>query len=732
MNIKLMKFQLKCIKTLIESMGTTVRDIILKSPTGSGKTIILTHFMEQYLKSNPKTIFVWLTPGKGNLEEQSKDKMDKYIHNASTKLLSDVMTSGFAEDDCCFINWEKLTKKGNNALKDSERTNFVEWIEKAIGDGLSFKIIIDESHQNFTAKADEIIQLFRTNKIVRCSATPLINKTANLIEVSEQEVIEEGLIKKLLVINENLPQEIHTNNQTEYLLEKGLEKQRELRKSFVNAGINVNPLILVQLPNDSDSLLEHAIIYFESKGISIENEELAIWLSSCHENLNNIELNDAKQKVVIIKQAIATGWDCPRAYILVKLRENMDETFEIQTIGRIRRMPEAKHYDNDSLDSCYLYTFDAKFTQGVKQAMGTGALDAKTIFLKKEHYDFKLKKEQRTMIQDLRNPRLALSTIYKFLKTEFNLNGDKKKNKIALESNNFIFSNDVIRTTISGVIVNLEELSEQERLNSISINEPINTTKHGREYHNRVSRIGLEIHMDYADTNAIIGKLFGEKFNSTYKILKMPPKELYAFIINNFDNLRRIFRGAMAKPNQQVGLKLPSVSIKDFFFPKSCIFTYNSNNKIQNLSTKNVYQDYLLSAEPRSNPEKKFEKYCESNMCVDWIYKNGDKGDEFFSILYLDNAGTQKLFYPDYIVSVKGKTWIIETKGDFASTGESQDIDIYTPIKAEYLNAYLDKNNLNGGIVRYDNESQELCICQDGYNDDIRSDTWKLLSDIWN
>lgn len=47
----------------------------------------------------------------------------------------------------------------------------------------------------------------------------------------------------------------------------------------------------------------------------------------------------------VIKQAVATGWDCPRAHILVKLRENMDERFEIQMIDRIRRMPEARRMD---------------------------------------------------------------------------------------------------------------------------------------------------------------------------------------------------------------------------------------------------------------------------------------------------------------------------------------------------------------------------------------------------
>jgi len=50
MNIRLANFQLKTIKLLLESMEEDTRDIILKSPTGSGKTIILTHFMDEYIK----------------------------------------------------------------------------------------------------------------------------------------------------------------------------------------------------------------------------------------------------------------------------------------------------------------------------------------------------------------------------------------------------------------------------------------------------------------------------------------------------------------------------------------------------------------------------------------------------------------------------------------------------------------------------------------------------------
>jgi len=438
-------FQLTAVKSLFEAMDKPARDIILKSPTGSGKTIILTYFMHQYIQSFSKTVFVWLTPGKGNLEEQSKTKMDKYIHASQTKLLSDVMTAGFEENDSCFINWEKLTKKGNNALKDSERTNFLEHIQNALNNGLRFVIIVDESHQNNTIKADEIIQYFHTDKIIRCSATPKGIKNAEVIEISEEDVIAAGLIKKMLIINEDFPQTVVTENQTEYLLEQAYNKQRNLRSAFLQNNCNINPLIVVQLPNNSDALLDNIERWFETQGITYENGQLAVWLDKRHENLENIENNDAKPVAVIIKQAVATGWDCPRAQILVKLRDNMDETFEVQTIGRIRRMPEAKHYGNDLLDSCYLYTFDGKFTAGVKMSLGKGALEACTLFLKNEYKQITLTSEQRTVSSFTRNPQKALLAVAKYFERQYKTGTNKEENKARLQAEGFIFSEDIIQ-----------------------------------------------------------------------------------------------------------------------------------------------------------------------------------------------------------------------------------------------------------------------------------------------
>ena len=724
----LKEFQLNAVKSLFEAMATPARDIILKSPTGSGKTIILTYFMHQYIQSFPKTVFVWLTPGKANLEEQSKAKMDKYIHASQTKLLSDVMTAGFEENDSCFINWEKLTKKGNNALKDSERTNFLEHIQHALNDGIRFVIIVDESHQNNTIKADEIIQYFHTDKIIRCSATPKGIAKAEIIDIPEEEVIAAGLIKKMFVINQDFPQTIETEDQTAFLLEKALKKQRELRAAFLQNDTDINPLIVIQIPNKSESLQDGVERYLETQGLTYENGQLAVWLSDQHENLEGIDEPNATTSAVIIKQAVATGWDCPRAHILVKLRDNMDETFEIQTIGRIRRMPEAKHYQSDLLDSCYLYTLDEKFTAGVKMALDKGALNACTLFLKNEYKDITLTSEQRTMVTSTRNPQKALQAIVAYAQKELGIGTDKTENRTRLQTAGYELSENIVKHTLSGETATLDFAAAD--MNAIAVTEKLNTHTHGRDYHQKVGKIGLEIGMEYSYMNTIIRKLFDKNFKYSRKILALEPREVYAFVINNADRLRHLVREAMAYELAQLQLEFQQKSYYEFRIPQACLFTYNGDAKTQLVMKKNVYQNYLSSAAPRSMPEVKFEKYCQRSDSVEWWYKNGDKGNEYFSIVYTDNSNRQKLFYPDYIISVNGELWIIETKGGFDRSGNSQDIDLYTPKKFGVLKAYLDEHGLKGGIVRNDATTDELCICMDHYSDDIGSDDWQVLESV--
>lgn len=453
-------------------------------------------------------------------------------------------------------------------------------------------------------------------------------------------------------------------------------------------------------------------------------------LSDKKQNLEAIEQPNAEPIAVIIKQAVATGWDCPRAQILVKLRDNMSEVFEIQTIGRIRRMPEAKHYESDLLDSCYLYTLDEKFTESVKLSLGKGALDAYKVFLRPEYRSFTIISEYKTDVPYPRDAKLSLKVIYKYFEKKYHITGDTAKNKTLLEAHGYSFVEDIIDYTKSGSVNTLSKENIAE-LNDISIHEPLNTHKHGKEYHHCVAEIGYKVNLDYNSTNTIMRKLFLNGLRCDSKILKIETRELYSFIINNEHLLVEDVRDAMADESLKLTLTIPKTTEKPVGFPLEMIFTYDGTAKSQVEFSKNVYKGYLSSAENRSLPEKLFECYCENSKKIQRFYKNGDKGIEYFSIVYTDNFGKQKSFYPDYIIgTTDGKVWIIETKGGFTRSGDSEDIDKYTAKKFEVLKAYINKYKLLGGIVRQDKQSSELCICTDTYSDDIKSDSWKLLSDI--
>ena len=65
-------------------------------------------------------------------------------------------------------------------------------------------------------------------------------------------------------------------------------------------------------------------------------------------------------QVLLFKEAIALGWDCPRAAVLLIFRKLSSDQFTIQTVGRILRMPEQHHYTDDRLNVGYVYTDIAK------------------------------------------------------------------------------------------------------------------------------------------------------------------------------------------------------------------------------------------------------------------------------------------------------------------------------------------------------------------------------------
>lgn len=693
MNLTLKNFQMKAIADLNSACRQSKKEIVLKSCTGSGKTIILTHFIDRFIKENPKTCFVWFTPGKGNLEDQSKAKMDLYIPQAQTKLLSDVLTSGFEENDVAFINWEMVTNKKNNAIQDSEHQNLIDRIRAAQLDGLHFIVIVDEQHFNNTYKANEIINLFKADKIIRASATPLNFGDAFMIEIDEEDVIAEGLIKKAIYINEGIPQNTEIENEEKYLLELALEKYNRLVEEYKKVNSKVNPLIVVQIPNKSEEKQAKIEEILEEKGITYLNKRLAVWLSDQKENLEDIDKLDAEPMVIIIKQAVALGWDCPRAQILVKMRDNMSETFEIQTIGRIRRMPEADHYDNAQLDHCYIYTLDKAFIEYAKKE--SGAHEVKKVFIKPEHKAFRLTKELKSVNYFENDPVILLKIAHVFFTKKYELTTGVKANRTAFEvRGKYKFDENILYDSQQGTMIVTDN---QEHVHELALSRKLSTHSDGRLFHHCVGEIADAAGVKYDSMVIILRRLFDEGVKYSNKLLSLTTKHLYAFVINNKALLKADFKESSHSGIQGV-ISTSQKNTVEFAFPQECTIQYAPNSYKE--CKHNVYDGYLLSRAGKSEVELEFEKWCEKNS--DWFYKNGDKGNEYFSILYTNDYGKQKLFYPDYILSIHNELWIIETKGGENRSGSNANIDEFSEKKFNALKEYIAKYGMKGGFIVLD------------------------------
>ena len=729
--IKLKDFQINTVNKLLDatSIGSK-KEVLLQAPTGSGKTIILLSYIEEYLKENNKMVFVWLTPGKGDLEEQSRKKMVKYLPHHNTKNIKDVLLQGFNAKDTAFINWETITKKDNNALKEAERKNLYERVREAHNNGYKFIIIVDEEHLNKTVKAEAILQYMNPEYIVRVSATTKTNKEAEFIKIDELEVINAGLITRALYINENVSNQTTLSNEHEYLLDLAINKRKAIKNEYIKLGVQVNPLIIIQVPSKSDDLIKQIEKILEERNYTYDRKNLAIWLSDRKENIEDIENNESNQAVLIMKQAISTGWDCPRAKILVKLRDNMSEDFETQTIGRIRRMPQAHHYDNVLLDNCYLYTFDEKYETAVKQELGSNAYDAKVIFLKNEYKNFTLKKITFDNAFDGFDERQTFNILHEYYIEKYKLTSNKKNNKTMLEANGYVFKDTIDNYIVQDKIVRINS-DELQNANRIKVSSTVSTNKNGFELRHSINVISSKIGMRYDRTRLMLERMFFRGKLFTKKFVDLSLIEFYAFVINNEDILKHDFQEAVSQKSRQMKMKFDELKILDWKAPEMDYIKYDPKMKDTTIYEKSIYMNYPNST-IKSKSERMFEFFCEHNENIKWFYKNGESSSDYFSIVYVDAVNHKWHFYPDFIVCDKdNKIWIIETKGGENADGESKNIDIKVENKFEALKEYANKYNVNWGFVRDYDKNESLYLCNTEYTEDMENKNWILLNKLF-
>ncbi len=734
-SITLFPFQEKVVAKLLDLANERAgkRRVVVKSPTGSGKTILLIDFIDKYLTDvSDETAFVWLCPGKGNLEEQSREKMRKFAPLRPTQDLSEALTAGFGRGTTTFVNWELVTKKDAIALRDGERKNLPDRIADARRDGIEFVVIVDEEHSNDTAKAQNVIDAFAAELVVRVSATAVKNPRYKFIEIDELDVIDAGLITKAVRVNEGLPDGAEIGADYDCLLELADRKRREIAERYRELGKAIRPLTLIQFPNAEPETVEAVEKKLSEMGYTYENGAVCCWMDSQKKGrLDGVERNDAEPAFLLMKQAISAGWDCPRAKILVKLRERMTETFEIQTIGRIRRTPERKRYDDDLLDFCFVYTLDEKYKAGLLSSLDK-AYETRRLFRKKKCAAFRLTKEIRDLDFDERGERETLIALRDALSRKYETTGDKAKNRFRFQAAGYRFDAEIFGRTLRGEFARSGAMSDLRADDPafVSYRKRADASDAGLRRRRCVDTIKATIGTTYESCAEILKRLFCKDSAGNYRLLDLSADEFLAFVVNNERKLRDDFRDATAEIVAQQSLL--AFRKTTFQIPEQDFYRYDSGVKNEKEFGSNAFNDYtsgFATSVVRSVCEGLFERYCETRDDVDWVYKNGDSGSRYFSIGYVDGLGGRQLFYVDYIVKkTSGDIWILETKGG-ESRGQDKNVDVQIGNKFDALKKFAQDVGVRWGFVR--DKDGELFLNNEAFAENVNDERWKPIGDVF-
>ena len=683
-------------RELLEQKGQ--KKIIFKSPTGSGKTIVMAEYLNRIIKDNfskKPLSFIWTTPRK-TLSIQSKNKLDLFFKKEKIikcTFFEELSENHIPENEILFLNWEAINKvKSNTIIIENEKEFYLsKIIDKTYDEGRDIILIIDESHHHATSEiSKKLIKDINPKLTVEVSATPTINDPDEIVQVSLEDVKREGMIKKSVILNDKFKNYLENNKiktslakgNEKFILDQALKKRNQLLKNYKLSKSKVNPLILIQLPdkktNQEERIKNEIIKYLKEKyKITTENGKLGIYLSENKRNLENISKNDDEVEVLIFKQAIALGWDCPRAQILLLFRDWKSLTFSIQTVGRIMRLPEIKkgHYTFENLNHSYIYTnldyIELKEDQ---------ARDYLTIYTSNSNKKIKL--ESYSRIRQREKTRLNPLFIKIFLEESQKYKLHKKLTTKNVKANfSLIVKGDAESTdSLKGRIFKgkkFEVVNDNDLQNLFDdfIRQNLNP---------------------FFPEDRSVGKLKEALYNFFRKYMNLDYEKSFKDILNivlsekNSQSIIEVID--ISKERYQLESQRRKEELQknlNWSFPTNITFAGSySELKSKKSVMKPFYYDFKWKT------EENFIKFLEKSKMVDYWFKNGDSDQTFFAIPY-DEQNQTKLFYVDFIVKFKNsKIGLFDTK-----SGSTIDL---AKAKSDGLQNYIikhKKKNIFGGIV---------------------------------
>jgi len=409
---------LKHAKIELQDAGT-MQALTLSAPTASGKTVMMTALIERVLfgkggledfddpgfVAEPDAVFLWLSDSP-QLNQQSLEKMSVA---GSSELLGrlepvDAMFDAeYFKPGCVyFLNSQKLSVAGLLTKKGDGRAYSIwETINNTIArQKTRFYVVIDEAHRgmrrtkNEQAEAKSIVQKFIFGApgelnpapiIIGISATPdrfnallpAASRTRRGVDIPSHEPREAGLIKDNILIG-HADEKLKTEWTLLAAACKEFRHMAEEWEAYCKANAEkdvVRPVLVIQVQDagsgggetESRTSLERVVaVVKEYAGPGLT----ALSFAHCLESGKTLKVGttdiryvephrieqDDHVRVVLFKMALTTGWDCPRAEVMMSFRKAEDATYIAQLMGRMVRTPLARRMEgNDLLNSVTLF-----------------------------------------------------------------------------------------------------------------------------------------------------------------------------------------------------------------------------------------------------------------------------------------------------------------------------------------------------------------------------------------
>jgi|APSaa5957512535_1039671.scaffolds.fasta_scaffold00674_40 type III restriction enzyme len=690
---------------------------IFKSPTGSGKTIMMAELIKRLVDNRideKEIAFIWITVHK--LHDQSKEKLERYYEDLQTVGCAnfyDLQDKQIQNKEILFFNWQSINQEKNIYIRENENEfNLSKVIENTKDEGREIILIIDESHHTASSeKSKEIIQKINPKVTIEVSATPKISDTDYVQSVDLQEVKDEEMVKNSVRLNYHLG---NTQGSTtdELIIKIALEKRQELKNLYENENSNVNPLVLIQLPDSRKGMLDRkdqVIKLLDSRfGINTNNGKLAIYLSDKDNkvNLENIEKNENEVEVLIFKQAITVGWDCPRSSILVLFREWKKFEFSIQTIGRIIRMPEIKHYDNDELNHAYVYTNieEVQIAEDVTKDYITiyesvrrddlnDDIDLKSIYIKRKHEKTRLNAEFRKIFSEVANKQRLVNKV--------SLDVSKLEQKLITD-------------------VEIAELDRTQNIHGTLLIRQSDIMN----LQNRFDVFAREMTEPFAKehSHGIIKRCIHQFFEKNTKITDLMDMANITLSTKNKDHFIRAISESKSQFTRDVVEKInrETEDIQKWNIPENTEYTkvYDKKNYKKCIMSPSYIKTDIQN-------EIRFMDFLEDKENgVKWWFKNEVNDKKYFAIKYDDSeTGEPHAFYVDFVIHMNdGRIGLYDTKAGFTAK-------IAKP-KAEALSRYIRDNKpkkVFGGIAVFENGEWLYNDNEEYEYDDVDFSDWKPL-----